>query len=242
MPWPPKPDSEPDARRQFADLRHAVQRVAEHAAPHVLELDRPQLRIDLRDVGLQRACKTSRIALPGGRPARPHQPVAADDAVVVVGQVGVADGALERHRLSQPLAERLGRHHIGPDRHAACAATLGISAPRWTLPASTTWSARSRPGGRDDPLAHAGGVDRQRRRLLEDARTRRFRGGRKPERVVERMDMECLRREHRVEIVVALEHLAHALDRPAFDLPAEVLADQADGGEVVVGVVRSSRP
>ena len=93
-------------------------------------------------------------------------------------------------------------------------------------------------GRRDDPLAHAGGVDRHRRCLLEDARTRRFRGGRKSERVIERMDMECLRREHRMEIVVALEHLAHALDRPAFDLPAEVLADQVNGGEVVVGVVR----
>ena len=44
-------------------------------------------------------------------------------------------------------------------------------------------------------------------------------------------------REHRMEIMVALEHLAHALDRPAFDLPAEVLADQSNGGEVVVGVV-----
>ncbi len=94
------------------------------------------------------------------------------------------------------------------------------------------------PVRRDDPLAHAGGVDRQRRRVLEDARARRLRGGRKAERVVERMDVERLRREHRVEIVVALEHVAHALDRPAFDLSAEVLADQADGGEVVVGIVR----
>ena len=85
---------------------------------------------------------------------------------------------------------------------------------------------------RDHPLAHAGGVDRQRRRLLEDARARRLGRRRKAERIVERMDVERLRREHRVEIVVALEHVAHALDRPAFDLTAEVLADQADGGEI----------
>ena len=94
------------------------------------------------------------------------------------------------------------------------------------------------PARRDDALAHAGGVDRERRRLLEDARAGRFRGSGKTERIVQRMDVKRLRRVDGVEIVVALEHVAHALDRPAFDLPAEVLADQADGGEVVVGVVR----
>ena len=94
------------------------------------------------------------------------------------------------------------------------------------------------PARRDDALAHAGGVDRERRRLLEDARAGRFRGSGKPERIVQRMDVKRLRRVDGVEVVVALEHVAHALDRPAFDLPAEVLSDQADGGEVVVGVVR----
>ena len=41
----------------------------------------------------------------------------------------------------------------------------------------------------------------------------------------------------RMEIVVALEHRAHAIDRPAFDLAAELLADQPDRRDVGFGVV-----
>ena len=39
-PWPPKPLASQSAGRQLADLRHAMERVAEHAGPDVLELDR----------------------------------------------------------------------------------------------------------------------------------------------------------------------------------------------------------
>ena len=174
---------------------------------------------------------------PGGRPARPHQAVATDDAVVVVSEIGVAHRPAECHCGLEPAADRLGGHHISPDRQQRARdarhqlAEMDIAGEHHVI--------RTQPSaGRGDALANAGGVDRQRRRLLEDARARRLRRGRKTERVVQRMDVERLRRVHRVEIVVALEHVAHALDRPAFDLAAELLADQTDGGEVVVGVIR----
>ena len=103
----------------------------------------------------------------------------------------------------------------------------GISVPRWTLQASTIWAARTRADGVDDALAHAFDVDRQRRRILEDARARRFRRLGEPERIVERMDVEGARQMHGVEIMLAPEHVAHALGRPALDLGAELLADRA---------------
>ena len=37
-------------------------------------------------------------------------------AVVIVGEVGIAHGAAIGDGLGKPLAERLGVHHIGPDR------------------------------------------------------------------------------------------------------------------------------
>src|SRR4051794_13114884 len=40
---------EPQARRKLADLRHPVERIAEHAGPDVFDLDLTKLRIDVGD-------------------------------------------------------------------------------------------------------------------------------------------------------------------------------------------------
>ncbi len=98
--------------------------------------------------------------------------------------------------------------------------------------------AGTHPGGRrDDALAHAFDVDRQRRRVLEQARARRLRRLRQPERIVERMDVKGARPMQGVEVVVALEHLAHALGRPALDVGAELLAVELQVGQNLVAVV-----
>ena len=59
---------------------------------------------------------------------------------------------------------------------------------------------------------------------FEDARARRFGHVREPERVIERMNVKRARQVQGVEVVIGLEHLAHALGRPALDLGAELLA------------------
>ena len=97
-------------------------------------------------------------------------------------------------------------------------------------------------GRRGDPLAHAVDVDRQRRGVLEDARSRRFRRFREPERIVERMDVEGARQMQGVEVVIALEHVAHALGRPALDLGAELLPVELKIGQDLVAVVDLGRP
>src|SRR5262249_8292461 len=80
---------QPNAWRKLADLRHAMQRIAEHPGPGVLDLDLAELRIDRRHVGLEPPHIVLGIGLPRGRVSRPEQPVVADDAVVIVGKVGI---------------------------------------------------------------------------------------------------------------------------------------------------------
>ena len=92
-------------------------------------------------------------------------------------------------------------------------------------------------GRRGDALAHAFGVDRQRWSCLEDARARRFGHAGEPERIVERMDVKRARQVQGVEIVIGLEHLAHALGRPALDLGPELLAIELDIRQDLVAVV-----
>ena len=92
-------------------------------------------------------------------------------------------------------------------------------------------------GRRGDALAHAFGVDRERRCVLEDARARRFRHLRQPERIVERMDVKRARQVQGVEVVVGLEHLAHALGRPALDLGPEFLAIELHIRQDLIAVV-----
>ena len=56
---------DPQARRKLADLRHAMQGVAEHARPYWISTP-AELRIELLDVGLELGPVRPRISLPGG--------------------------------------------------------------------------------------------------------------------------------------------------------------------------------
>ena len=73
----------------------------------------------------------------------------------------------------------------------------------------------------DDALSHAGRIDLQHRRILEDARAGGFRRGRKPERIVERMQAEAARIMQPVKIARRMQRLAHPLGRPRLDRHAE---------------------
>ena len=90
---------------------------------------------------------------------------------------------------------------------------------------------------RRDALAHAGRIDRERRRVLEDARAVLLGIGREAERVIERMDVERCREMQRLKIVRAAQHFAHLLGRPGFHVGAKIDAQHRgmlDQGPLVV--------
>src|SRR6516225_91033 len=89
---------------------------------------------------------------------------------------------------------------------------------------------------RGDALAYPGRIDGKRLGMLEDAYSCRLRSIRQAQRVVQGMDVKRARQMERMEIMVGLEHFAHALDRPTFDLGSE-LAIELDVGQHLVAVV-----
>ena len=226
---------QPDAGAKLAELRHAVHGVAERAGPGVIDRDFAELRIGFFDVGLQRAHVAARIARPCGRAARQHQAVAADDAVMIVGEVGVADAAAIADHLAELLAERCGGDHIGGDRQQRRAdlrhqpADLHIAGEHHVVGAQP----RSR---RDDAFSHPRRIDRQRRRALENARAVAFRRRRQRQRVIERMDGDRLEIIDGVIVALAVQHRAHALGRPAFDLAAQIVEEPHQAQKLVAVV------
>ena len=160
---------------------------------------RPDLakrRIIAADVGDQRACETLRIRLPGTQPAGPLQSLlgrmrAADDAVVIVGALAVADRAA--------IADDLGKIAIGSVTSTKVvsginvAASRGTSGPMFDIAGEHDLRGAQPRRRRDDALAHARRIDRQRRRVLEDARARLLGQRGKAECVIERMDVEGVR-------------------------------------------------
>ena len=73
-------------------------------------------------------------------------------------------------------------------------------------------------------------------RMLEDARAVAFGGGRKRQRVIERMDGDRLQVIDGVKIAFAAQHRAHPLGRPALDLAAQ-LAEHSDIADEFIVVV-----
>ncbi len=204
-------------------------------AQAIIDGDVAELRIGLFDIAGERADIVARIARPGRRAARQHQPVAADNAIMIVGKVGVADAAAIADRFGKPLAERgcgdhIGRHRQqrrGELRHQR--AELHIAAQHDM--------ARAQPRIRgDDAFAHAGRIDRQGRRIFENARAVAFRRRGERERIIDRMDGQGPQIIDRIKITLAAQHRAHALGRPALDLAAQ-LAEQADKTQKFVAVV-----
>ena len=173
---PAEAAQQPDARRQFADLRHAVHGRAERSGPGIFGFDLAELRIGARDIGEQcrgrnaADCRSHTVQRPDHISRSPS-----DHAVMAVGELGVAHRAAKAIASRKPLAERRVDDRYRPRSAPACLARSGISAPICTLPASTTWPARTRADGVVMRLRTPGRIDLQRRRLLEDARARRLR-------------------------------------------------------------------
>src|SRR5579872_6793860 len=112
-----KTAGEPHPGSKLADLRHAVHGVAERPRPGEFRRDRTELRVSLFDIGGERTNIMLRIARPRSGAPRPHQPIAADNAVVIVGAIGVAHRTAVSDRLAKPRSDGLCGDDIGRDRN-----------------------------------------------------------------------------------------------------------------------------
>ena len=75
---------------------------------HFAELGEGALNIRLTEFPRDQ----TRICLPCPHPPQPLEPITSDNAVVVVGTIGIADGPTIAHHLVQGLSNRLCNHHI----------------------------------------------------------------------------------------------------------------------------------
>ena len=226
---------QPHAGTELADLRHAVDRVAERAGPCVICANLAELWISLFDIGGERAGVAARIAFPRRRPARPHQPVAADDTVVIVGEVGIADRTAIIDRFRKPRPQRRGGDHIGGDRNERGGdrrhqrGDLDIAAQHHMVGAQPrVW--------RDDALAHAGRIDGQSRGVLEDVGTGALGSRRQAQRIIERVDIDRAGKMDGVKVALAAQRCAHLLGRPALDLDAEFAEEPGETREHIAVV------
>ncbi len=90
---------------------------------------------------------------------------------------------------------------------------------------------------RIDAFAHARGIHRQRRRILEDAGAGLLRRRGEPERVIARVDPERARQMHRLKITLATQHLANLLGRPGVEPRAEIDPHHGDmPQQLVLGI------
>ena len=142
----------------------------------------------------------------------PHQPVVADDAVIVAVAPVIRDRTAVAERVEQPFPERRGHRHIGRDRQHG-RGDRRIDRPDAGRAGEHHVAGAHRGVRRRDALAHAGRIDRERGRVLEDARAVLLGIGREAERVVERMDVERFWEMQRLKILRAAQHRAR--DRSA---------------------------
>ena len=155
---------------------------------------------------------------------------------MIVGAVGVADAASVADHVVEP-GDRLGHHHVSGDRQQRRRELRHQLAEMDVGGEHDMGRAHARVR-RVDALAHAAGVDRERRRFLEDAHAGLFRLVGEAERVIERMDVKGVWIMQRAEIARIGQLLAHARGRPRFHLgadPAQPFGVPAHG-VVIIGL------
>ncbi len=239
QPLPPEAARHPDAAAQLPELRHAVHGLAEHAAEHVGDLHRGELRIDRADLpcdGPDHPLRPGRRAAdPCGLGAGPHQPIAVDDAIVR-DAAAVADRSLKRDHIGQPLAQRCGDRGPAPHRQQRVGQPLQRRAEMHA-------ASQHDMGGpqlalrRGDPLSDAGQIKADHRRCLENARAGLLGERREAMHVAAAIDLECLGIMDGVEITRRSQNPAHTIGLPALDIGSEIFAKGLQPADQLVAAV-----
>ncbi len=162
--------------------------------------------------------------------AGPHQAVAVDDPVGIVAIAAVADRAAIGHDRCEPRPQGLGHAGIGGDRHQRIGDAVGDVA-EIDVPGKDDAAGAHPPVGGRDALAHAGGIDREHRRVFEDVDAGALRRAGEGEGVGQRIDLERVGMIDGAEIMVGAQHVADLFERPRLDLDPEVLRQQPRPGK-----------
>jgi len=107
---------QPKTALDFANLRHAMDSAAECSAPKIRNANSPEARKRSPDVISKRAGDEAWIRLPSAHASRPLQAIAADDAIMIVGAIGIAYRPSIAHHLVQRFPHGLGDHDESRDR------------------------------------------------------------------------------------------------------------------------------
>jgi hypothetical protein len=203
---------QPDAGNDLADLRHAVNGIAQDAAPGIVDFHIAKLRIDAPDVAPQTFRITPRIRFPCGHAPGPDDAIV-HHAIVVVGPVRVRYRSAPRNGVGKPSRlQRLRRDDIGAHRQYR-ARDLGHHGAEMRVAGEHDMRGPHSCIRRRHALAHAGRIDRQRGRLFTDAGARVFCKPCKRQGIGQRMDVERIRKSDRLEVIRSLQDLPHLLRR-----------------------------
>src|SRR5262249_595560 len=134
--------------------------------PEIFELYRPKLRI----------CRAQRALEPSAYPLRtwpdwsassPQQAVTADDSVVVIGVTRIAYRPAEGGGFRKALSERLRHARERSDRNERIGKAL-YNRTEMNIAGQHHVTGTHTPARRLNPLAHAGEIDADSLRILED--------------------------------------------------------------------------
>ena len=214
---PAKAACQPHTALNFANLRHAMDRTAKRPTPHMRDADFPEARKCPPNVISQPRRNQARVGIPRPHTPRPLQAIAANNTVMIISTVGVADRAAIAHHFMQDIADRFSNHYKRCHRQQS-RRKLRHECAEMDIAGKHHMCGTYAACGRDDTLANTGRIERNRGRLFENTRTR-FLGERgEPERVIVWIYVKGLPVVHCAEIARAVKLVAHAFLWPKLDI------------------------
>ena len=154
---------------------------------------------------------------------------------MIVGEFAIADGTAIADRFRKARPEWSGGDDVSRDgNERGC--NLWQQRRELHIPAQHHMMSAQPRGRGNDALTHARRINGQCRSLFKDAGAGAFGGSGQAQCIVQRVDMEGLRKVDGMKVTLTMQYRAHAFDRPALDLAAK-FADEANMPRKCVAIV-----